>query len=108
MSRAMTSEDLSGVWVSADDEQSERVRIWFGAEGEFFACNFPASYVWSHSKLHGDGPVTIDGYFEMERRRIYAGTEGSGRAGAPVIFFRAKSMAGEVLRVQAGGDPDIL
>lgn len=89
----MTSEDLTGVWVSSDNEQSEQVRIWFGSEGEFLTCNFPAPYVWSQSELHGDGAISIDGYFELDRGRIYAGTDGSGLAGAHVILFQGKSMA---------------
>ncbi|MEU4363641.1 hypothetical protein [Promicromonospora sp. NPDC023987] len=102
----MTPEDLSGVWVRTNDEQGDQVQIWFGSEGEFFTCNFPAPYVWSHSELYGDGSVSIDGYFEFGNGRIYAGTEGSGRAGAPVILFPGQVDGSEVLRVQAGGDPD--
>lgn len=102
----MTSEDLSGVWGRTDSEQGDQVQIWFGSEGEFFTCNFPAPYVWSHSELHGDGPVSIDGYFELDNGHIYAGTNGSGRAGAPVILSPMQVDGIEVLQVQAGGDPD--
>lgn len=57
--------------------------------------------------MHGDGAISIDGYFELDRgRRIYAGTDGSGLAGATAILFPRQVDGSEVLRVQSGGDPD--
>ncbi|WP_123814366.1 hypothetical protein [Myceligenerans xiligouense] len=102
----LTSEELSGVWGRTDNEQGDPTRIWFGDAGEFSACNFPAPYVWDQSELHGDGSVSISGYFEVDRGRIYAGTDGAGRAGAPLILFPSEVDGVDVLRVQAGGDPD--